>query len=68
MMKKTILWLENALDYVLMAPLALYFLPALIMDGKSCNDERSGDMYIMNFLLGWTGVGWAVLLFWALLG
>ena len=42
---------------------ALYFLPTIVAAHRG---HRSGGMFLLNLLLGWTGVGWLVLLFYAL--
>ncbi len=41
--------------------IALYFLPAIV--GR--NKANSGAIFVLNFLLGWTIVGWIVALVWA---
>lgn len=42
--------------------LCLYFLPSLI----GWNKRNYSAIYALNFLLGWTVVGWIVALIWAL--
>ena len=42
----------------------LYFLPALIAFGRSKRD--AGAILVLNFLLGWTMIGWIIALVWAL--
>ncbi len=42
----------------------LYFLPTLIASHRG---HDAGGILILNFLFGWTGIGWLVLLLWALL-
>ena len=42
--------------------LAVYFLPAYM-----AKDKRSfGSVFVLNFFLGWTLIGWVVALAWAL--
>ena len=47
----------------LCAGLALYFLPALIAYKRG--HANKGAILIVNFLLGWTFIGWAGTLVWA---
>jgi hypothetical protein len=42
--------------------LALYFLPTII----GWHKRNAGAIFVLNLLLGWTLVGWAVALVWAL--
>ena len=42
--------------------LLLYFLPCFVAHNK----EHSGAIFILNLLLGWTLVGWIVVLVWAI--
>jgi hypothetical protein len=43
----------------------IYFLPSII---ALFNDHKNFTViFILNFLIGWTGVGWLVTLLWALL-
>ena len=39
----------------------LYFLPTIIGHGK----RDATAIFIVNLLLGWTGIGWFVALLWA---
>jgi hypothetical protein len=39
----------------------LYFLPALL--GR--NKRHAGAIFLFNFFLGWTVIGWLVALIWA---
>jgi hypothetical protein len=41
-----------------------YFLPSIIAAARSKRDLVS--IFILNFLLGWTAIGWVVALVWAL--
>lgn len=44
---------------------AIYFLPSII---ALCNDHKQFTViFAINFLTGWTGVGWLITLLWALL-
>lgn len=42
----------------------LYFLPTLVAFGRSKRD--TGAIFILNFFLGWTAIGWVIALVWAL--
>lgn len=42
----------------------LYFVPALLASSRQ--SASAPAVWITNFLLGWTGVGWLVCLIWAL--
>jgi hypothetical protein len=43
----------------------IYFLPSII---AIFNDHKNFVViFILNFLTGWTGVGWLITLLWALL-
>ena len=50
----------------LWATLALlaYFIPAVV--ALSRNHHQSGAIFALNLLLGWTFLGWAAALVWAL--
>lgn len=41
----------------------LYFLPTIIASHRG---HGTGGMLVLNFLFGWTGIGWLALLLWAL--
>ncbi len=41
-----------------------YFLPAIIAFARSKRD--AGSILVLNFLLGWTAIGWVIALVWAL--
>jgi threonine/homoserine/homoserine lactone efflux protein len=43
---------------------ALYFLPTIIASQRG---HAVGGILLLNLFFGWTGVGWAVLLLYALL-
>ncbi len=47
----------------IVAGIALYFLPAIIAYKKS--HANKGIILLLNFLLGWTFLGWAACLVWA---
>jgi hypothetical protein len=47
-------------------PLALYFLPTIIAVVKQ--NHNSVGVFLINLLLGWTGIGWFVALIMALVG
>ncbi len=42
----------------------LYFLPSILALARSKRDTVS--IFVLNFLLGWTAIGWVVALVWAL--
>ena len=42
----------------------LYFAPALVASSR--RHESAPAVWILNFLLGWTVVGWVICLIWAL--
>ncbi|MFC5429945.1 superinfection immunity protein [Paraburkholderia denitrificans] len=48
---------------VLVAAVALYFLPALIADRRGRHDLMV--LALFNAVLGWTGLGWVLALCWA---
>src|ERR1700731_2490767 len=52
------------LTVVMLAVMAIYFLPALIADERKRPDTLM--LALFNFALGWTLVGWAMALYWAL--
>ena len=41
---------------------AIYFLPSLIAYNKSFG----GQVFVLNFFLGWTFIGWVIALVWAM--
>lgn len=41
----------------------LYYLPSLIASTKDHHNAK--PIFIMNLLLGWTGLGWVTALAWA---
>jgi hypothetical protein len=45
----------------LFVAVVLYFLPTIIGHGK----RDATVIFILNLLLGWTGIGWFVALLWA---
>jgi len=45
---------------------ALYFAPMVIASGRGVSGNRCTTIVIVNLLLGWTGIGWLVVLVWAL--
>lgn len=44
--------------------LVFYFLPAIVAFARSKRDAMS--ILVLNFLLGWTAIGWVIALVWAL--
>lgn len=61
-MPAVLLWLGFAV--VALAALVVYFLPAVI--AMNYRVRRSGAITTMNLLLGWTFIGWALALVWAI--
>ena len=45
---------------------AIYFLPS-ILAGRRYHPSSTA-IFLVNFFLGWTGIGWAICLVWALSG
>jgi len=44
--------------------IVFYFLPTIIAFARSKRDSTA--IFVLNFLLGWTAIGWVVALVWAL--
>ena len=44
-------------------PLVLYFLPSIIALARSKRDTLA--IFLLNFFLGWSVIGWIVALVWA---
>lgn len=44
--------------------IALYFLPAIVADRRGRGDKLT--IALFNALLGWTGIGWLLTLYWSL--
>jgi len=42
----------------------MYFLPTIIAAARSKHDVAA--IFVLNFFLGWTFVGWIIALVWAL--
>jgi Superinfection immunity protein len=42
----------------------LYFLPTIVAAARSKRDTMS--IFVLNFFLGWTAIGWVIALVWAL--
>ncbi len=61
-MPALLLWLGFAV--VALAALVVYFLPAVI--AMNYRVRRSGAITVMNLLLGWTFIGWALALVWSI--
>jgi hypothetical protein len=51
---------------VLVLGAAVYFLPAIIGSKRQVNN--SGWLFVVNLLLGWSGLGWIGCLLWAVCG
>jgi TM2 domain-containing membrane protein YozV len=43
---------------------ALYFLPTIVAAHRG---HGVAGVLLLNFLVGWTGIGWIVLMVWALM-
>ena len=43
---------------------ALYFLPTIVASPRG---HRTGGIFILNLLFGWTIIGWWAILIWALI-
>lgn len=50
----------------LLCGFALYFLPSIIAGRR--NHASSTAIFLVNFFLGWTFIGWVVCFVWALSG
>lgn len=48
---------------ILVGAVVLYFLPSII--GKSNKHSKSGRIFLINLLVGWTLIGWVACLIWA---
>jgi hypothetical protein len=46
--------------------LALYFLPTIIAHAR--HSVSTTGIFVVNFLFGWTGIGWLLVLVWAVVG
>lgn len=44
-------------------PLVMYFLPTIIAAARSKRDTLA--IFLLNFFLGWSVIGWIVALVWA---
>jgi hypothetical protein len=44
--------------------LAIYFFPTIIAAARG--KRNSGAIFVLNFFLGWSFIGWVVALVWAL--
>jgi hypothetical protein len=56
-------WLVLILASPVLLPLGFYFLPTLIAGRK--RKKNADAVFILNFLLGWTVIGWVIALVWA---
>lgn len=41
---------------------AIYFIPSFV----ACGKRNAGAIFVLNLLLGWTGLGWLGALIWAM--
>ena len=46
----------------LVVALLIYFIPTIV----GCRKRNAGSIFVLNLLLGWTLIGWAIALKWAL--
>lgn len=46
-----------------MIGLIIYFIPAIVADSNKKRNKTA--IFVLNLLLGWTLVGWAIALTWA---
>jgi hypothetical protein len=44
----------------------VYFVPTMVAAGK--HHYSTLGIFLLNLLLGWTGIGWLIALIWALMG
>lgn len=58
--------IDPAFAFALIAGLIFYFVPAMIAAGR--HHRNSNAILAANLLFGWTMLGWAVALIWALTG
>ncbi len=49
--------------FILAIFLAFYFLPTIIASQR--NHNSTGAIFLLNFLLGWTFMGWIAALIWS---
>ena len=48
---------------ILLGGLAFYLLPSLVARSRKHHQGRA--IFVLNLLLGWTGIGWVIALVWA---
>jgi RsiW-degrading membrane proteinase PrsW (M82 family) len=51
---------EALIIFFILFGLVMYFLPFIV--AKARNSNRSGQVFVINFFLGWTFVGWVIAL------
>jgi len=56
--------MNGAIIFLIIIVLFLYFLPSIIAFWRG--KKNSGAIFALNLFLGWSIVGWAVSLSWAL--
>lgn len=56
--------MEGLIIFAVVAGIPLYFLPSIIAVKRA--HRQSGPIFALNFLLGWSLLGWAGSLAWAL--
>ena len=49
--------------FMLVILICLYFAPTTVAMWR--RHENTGSIFVTNLLLGWTGLGWAIALIWA---
>jgi hypothetical protein len=56
--------MSGIIIFLIIVGIFLYFLPSIIAFSR--HKKNSGAIFALNFFLGWSLVGWAVSLAWAL--
>lgn len=52
--------------FLIIVLIILYFLPSIIAGGR--NHASAGGIFVVNFFLGWTFLGWVGALAWSVSG
>jgi len=52
-----------AIVLLLVALFIFYFLPAIV--ARWFRHPQTAAIFMLNFLFGWTGIGWGIALIWA---
>jgi len=56
--------MSGTILFFIIVAIILYFLPSIIAFSR--HKKNSGAIFALNFFLGWSLIGWAVSLAWAL--